>query len=203
MKITIIGGSGGTGAELASLAQAAGHDVTVLSRSGRAPAGVRAVAGNATDPDTAASAVSGADAVVVTVGRAKGVAHQRTAVTRAVITAMQREGVRRLLVQSSLGAGDSGKQMPAPLRLLMQVALAKALADHNEQEAAVKASGLDWTIVRPTGLTNKEPAGTWKALKTDDKGTLGGTVPRRDLAACMLDILGDNSSIGTAPGVSS
>jgi uncharacterized protein YbjT (DUF2867 family) len=203
VKLTIIGGSGGTGAELASLAQAAGHDVTVLSRSGRAPAGVRAIAGDATDPDAAASAVSGADAVVVTVGGAKGVAHQRTAVTRTVITAMQKEGVRRLIVQSSLGAGDSGKQMPAPLRLIMQVVLAKALADHNEQETAVKASGLDWTIVRPTGLSNKEPAGRWKALNTGDKGTLGGTIPRRDLAACMLGILSDDSSIGTAPGISS
>lgn len=203
MNITIIGGSSGTGAELASLAQAAGHNVTVLSRSGRAPAGVHAATGNATDPGVAASAVAGADAVVVTVGGAKGVARQRTAVTGAVVDAMQKEGVRRLLVQSSLGAGDSAKQMPAALRLMMRVVLAKALADHNGQESAVKASGLDWTIVRPTGLTNKEPAGSWKALETGDKGTLGGTIPRRDLAACMLEILSDDSSIGTAPGISS
>ena len=203
MKITIIGGSTGTGAELASLLQAAGDDVTVLSRSGRAPSGVRAVTGNATDPAAAASAVAGADAVVITVGGAKGVARQRTAVTRTVIAAMQKEGVRRLVVQSSLGAGDSGSQMPAPLRLLMRVVLAKALADHNSQESAVRSSGLEWTIVRPTGLTNKEPSGSWKVLETGDEGTLGGSIPRRDLAACMLEILRDDSSIGTAPGVSS
>lgn len=203
MKITIIGGSNGTGAALASLAHEAGHDITALSRSGRAPAGVRAVAGDATDPRVVSAVVAGADAVVVTVGGAKGIPHQRAAVTRAVIAAMQETGVRRLVVQSSLGAGDSGSLMPAPLRLIMRVVLAKALADHNEQESAVRSSGLDWTVVRPTGLTDKEPTGSWKALKTGDKGTLGGTIPRRDLAACMLEMLGDNSSIGTAPGVSS
>lgn len=203
MKITVIGGSTGTGAALASLAQEAGHDVTVMSRSGRAPSGVRAIRGNAAEPAAVSSAVAGADAVVVTVGGAKGVPDQRAAVTRAVIRAMQEHGVRRLVVQSSLGAGDSGSQLPAPLRLVMRVALAKPLADHNGQEAAVRDSGLDWTIVRPTGLTNKEPAGTWKSLETGEQGKLGGSIPRRDLAACMLGILADGSSLGKALGVSS
>ncbi|WP_258062065.1 SDR family oxidoreductase, partial [Arthrobacter sp. ZGTC412] len=124
MKITIVGGSKGTGAQLAALAQAAGHEVTVVSRSGSAPAGVHAVTGDATDPAVAARAVAGADAVVVTVGGAKGVSRQRTAVTESVIGAMQKAGVHRLLVQSSLGAGDSGSQMAAPLRLVMQAVLA-------------------------------------------------------------------------------
>ncbi|MET4058509.1 uncharacterized protein YbjT (DUF2867 family) [Arthrobacter sp. UYP6] len=203
MKITIVGGSQGTGAQLAALVQAAGHEVTVVSRSGNAPAGARVITGNAADPEVAARAVAGADAVVVTVGGAKGVSRQRAAVTESVIGAMQKAGVHRLLVQSSLGAGDSGSQMPAPLRLVMRTVLAKALADHNEQEAAVQSSGLDWSIVRPTGLTDKEPTGTWKALETGDDGRMGGSIPRRDLAACMLGILTDDSTIGKALGVSS
>ncbi|MBF4993781.1 SDR family oxidoreductase [Arthrobacter gandavensis] len=203
MKLTIIGGSKGTGARLASLAQAAGHDVTVLSRSGQAPAGVRVVAGDAGDPGTATSAISGADAVVITVGGAKGSPRHRAAVTRSVIEAMKTEGVRRLMVQSSLGAGDSGSQLPSPLRVAMKVALAKPLADHNEQEAAVQDSGLDWTIVRPTGLTDKEPAGSWQALQTSESGTLRGSISRADLAACMLELLEESDSIGKAVGVSS
>lgn len=203
MKLTIIGGSKGTGAKLASLAQAAGHEVTVLSRSGQGPEGVRVLTGDALDSSAAASAVTGADAVVVTVGGAKGNPRHRAAVTRTVIEAMKREGVQRLMVQSSLGAGDSGKQMPAPLRMAMRVALAKPLADHNEQEAAVQASGLEWTIVRPTGLTDKEPTGSWQALQTSEEGTLRGSIPRADLAACMLGLLEDPASIGKAVGVSS
>lgn len=203
MKLTIIGGSKGTGAKLASLAQAAGNEVTVLSRSGQAPDGVKVLTGDALDPAAAARAVAGADAVVVTVGGSKGNPKHRAAVTRTVIDAMKKQGVRRLMVQSSLGAGDSGSLMPAPLRMAMKVALAKPLADHNEQEAAVQASGLDWTIVRPTGLTDKEPAGSWQALQSSEPGTLRGSIPRADLAACMLGLLEDPASVGKAVGVSS
>lgn len=116
---------------------------------------------------------------------------------------MKKQGVQRLMVQSSLGAGDSGSLMPAPLRIAMKVALAKPLADHNEQEAAAQGSGLDWTIVRPTGLTDKEPTGSWQVLQTSEPGTLRGSIPRADLAACMLDLLEDADSIGKAVGVSS
>lgn len=203
MKITVIGGSQGTGAQVAIAARQQGHEVTVVSRSGRVPAGATALVGSATDPDVAREAVAGADAVVVTVGGARGVAHARTAVTRAVIAAMQETGTRRLLVQSSLGAGDSASQLPVPLRQLMQVLLTKPLADHNEQEAAVRESGLDWTIVRPTGLKNAPPTGSVRALEVGDDGTLGGTVPRIDLAHFMLATLADESSVGKSYGISS
>ena len=202
MKLTIIGGSKGTGAQLAQLARDGGHEVTVLSRTGRAPAGLRVITGDATDPSAAAGAVAGADAVVITVGGAKGIPQHRAAVTRTVVGAMQETGVRRLMVQSSLGAGDSASQLPAPLRLVMRTALAKPLADHNEQERTVQASGLDWTIVRPTGLTDKEPAGTWRALETSSEGKLGGSIPRGDLAACILGLLTDDASVGKAFGLS-
>lgn len=203
MKITIIGGSEGTGAQLASLAHAAGHEVTILSRSGKGESGIRSVTGDASDPAVAAEAVAGTDAVVITVGAAKGIHHQRAAVTRTVVTAMQSAGVRRLVVQSSLGAGGSASQLPAALRFITMLVLAKPLADHNEQESAVMSTGLEWTILRPTGLTNKVPTGKWHALEAGDTTKLGGTVPRGDLAACMLEILEDDSTIGKALGVSS
>ena len=203
MKITVVGGSKGTGAQLASLAAGTGHEVTVLSRSGGAPAGVHAVAGDAADPAAVAAAIAGTDAVVVTVGGAKGVHHQRSAVTKSVIEAMQQAGVRRLVVQSSLGAGDSASQLPGPLGLITRVALAKPLADHNEQEAAVRSSGLDWTIIRPTGLTDKQPTGSWRSLEVGSEGKLGGSISRRDLAACLLNALTDDSTVGKALGVSS
>lgn len=202
MKITLVGGSQGTGARLAALAREAGHDVTIVSRAADAAGAGRVITGDATDPTVAAEAVTGADAVVVTVGGAKGVPHQRTAVTKSVIKAMEEAGVRRLLVQSSLGAGDSTSQLPGPIGLITRLLLAKPLADHNEQEAAVRTSGLDWTVVRPTGLTDKRPTGAWRALEVADQGRLGGTITRADLAAYMLRVLEDDATIGKAIGVS-
>lgn len=213
MKITIIGGSKGTGAQLATLAQGAGHEVTIVSRNGVTsdgagpadvgPGSFRAIIGNATDPAVASEAVAGADVVVVTVGGAKGVPHQRTAVTRTIIAAMQEVGARRLVVQSSLGAGDSASALPAPVRLITQLVLGKALADHHEQEQAVTSSGLDWTVVRPASLTNKPATGKWRALETTGSANSYGSIPRGDLAACLLEILDDDSTFGKALGLGS
>lgn len=93
--------------------------------------------------------------------------------------------------------------MPTPLRLLMKGVLATPLADHDEQEAAVQSSALRWTIVRPTGLTNKPALGSWRALQVGENGKLGGTIPRADLAAYMLEVLGDELLVGAAVGISS
>lgn len=203
MRITVIGGSGGTGAKLAHRAIATGHQVTVVSRRGTGPEGADVVRGDATHPSVVRRAVQDADAVVVTVGGAKGRKSARTEVTRAVIGAMQSTGVRRLLVQSSLGAGGSASQMPALLRLPMKIMLARPLADHDTQETAARASGLDWTIVRPTGLTDKPARGSVRSLREHEDGTLGGTIPREDLAGFMLDLLEDPATVGHALGVSS
>lgn len=196
MKITIIGGSQGTGAQLASLAHQAGHEVTAVSRRGLSPDGVRAIAGDARDPAVAAQAVAGADAVVITVGGAAGSPGHRTAVTQSLLKAMQDAGVRRVVVQSTLGAGDSAAQLPAPMRLMTRIALAKPLADHNGQEQAVRGFGLDWSIVRPAGLTNKPPTHNWRVLQAAESGKVYGSIPRGDLAACLLGIVQDDATIG-------
>ena len=116
---------------------------------------------------------------------------------------MDSAGTERLLVQSSVGAGGSASQLPDFFGFVTKVLLAKPLADHNQQEALVQSSTLDWTIVRPAGLTNKEPTEKWTALEMQDPGKLKGSIPRRDLAAFMLQVLEDDATIGKALGVSS
>lgn len=206
MKITLIGGSRGTGAKVAELAQRSGHEVTILSRSiPESPdkPQLRTIMGDALDPKTATQAVAGADAVVITVGGAKGAAKHRTAVTESVIAAMQQTGAKRLIVQSSLGAGGSASQLPGVIGFITKLLLANPLADHETQEQAVIRSGLEWTIMRPTGLTNKEPSGNWQHLEIGQRGKLKGSIARGDVAGCILAALGDDSSIGKAFGISS
>lgn len=202
MKIAVIGGSSGTGYELAEQALRAGHDVTVISRSGTAPSGVHAVRGDASDPDVVAQAVEECAAVFVTVGGSKGSRGHRSRVTRAVINGMNKAGVNRLIIHSSVGAGDSGKHLPRVLRWFATISLAVPLADHNEQEAAVRESDLQWTIVRPSGLKDKEATGHVTALDSTDDGTISGTISRADLAEFMLGLITDSESIRTAISVS-
>ncbi len=203
MKLTIIGGSHGTGALLAQSALAKGHTVTVVSRSGSAPESAQVVKGSATDLDVVSQAVQGADAVAITVGGAKGVKHQRAEVTKTVVEAMQSAGVRRLVVQSSLGAGDSAQLLPPLLRLITPLILAKPLEDHNAQEEIVHNSGLDWTVVRPAGLKDNEPQGTWKTLEVGEGDTLKGSISRGDLAAYMVSILESAETFRKNIGISS
>jgi putative NADH-flavin reductase len=182
------------------LAAGAGHAVTSLSRTGStgAPGELRDLVGDATDAAVARSAVTGADAVVIAVGGSAGADRNRAEVTRSVIAAMKAAGVRRLVVHSSLGVGDSMKLMAAPVRMFARTVLGKALADHAEQEAAAEASGLDWTIIRPGGLTDEPATGTWVAQVTSEGRPMKSRISRADVAAYILSILDDPSSYGKA-----
>ena len=63
-----------------------------------------------------------------------------------------------------------------------------------EADARVAASGLDYTIVRPGGLTD-EP-GSGRVRVGEDLGT--GTVPRADVAALLAAVLAEDAAIGKA-----
>jgi len=202
MRITVVGGSHGTGRAFAEAALRVGHDVTVVSRSGIGVGIARVVTGDAADSTVAREAVTGADAVVVTVGGSKREPHARTDVTRSVVAAMQEAGVSRLVVQTSLGTGGSERQLPPFQRAIAPKLLAGPLADHEAQESLVRESGLEWTIVRPAGLTNGAATGAWRTLRDDEPGTLGGRVTRADVAACLLACLTDPTTIGQSLGVS-
>jgi len=200
VNITVVGGNSGTGAQVVRLAAEAGHAVTCLSRrgGGTSSSQVRDVIGDATDAAVVRSAVEGADAVVVTVGGSAGADRNRAVVTRSVIAAMHAAGVRRLIVHSSLGVGDSMSLMPAPVRVLARTMLGKALADHAEQEAAVEASGLDWTIVRPGGLTDDPATGSYVAQATSEGRPMKNRISRADVAVHILKVLEDPTSYGQA-----
>ena len=194
-RISVIGGSSGTGKELAELALKRGFDVTCLSRRGAGPIGARLVSGDAHDPEIVRQALKDATAAFVTVSGGSDDSRDRTAITQAVLKAAGQTGLRRIVVQSSLGAGSSARMLPPGIRHLATRMLAPALADHTTQEQVVQESGLDWTIVRPVGLTNKRATGMVRELRNDESGWLGWPIPRADVAGHMLRCLDDKSTI--------
>jgi len=131
-------------------------------------------------------------------GRVSGggdASRDRTAITQAVLEAAGQTGLRRIVVQSSLGAGASARMLPPGIRYLATRMLAPALADHTTQEQVVQESGLDRTIVRPVGLTNKRATGMVRELRDAESGWLGWPIPRADVAGHMLRCLDDKSTI--------
>src|SRR5436190_22398837 len=95
---------------------------------------------------------------------------------------MAETGVRRILVLSSQGVGDS--RLGPIARMGASVVLRRSLADKHVMEQQLAATDLEWTAVRPGLLTNGAARGTWRAA--DDGSLTGGMIGRADVAAFML-----------------
>jgi uncharacterized protein YbjT (DUF2867 family) len=177
VRVLVVGATGGSGRAAVEALTAGGHEVTAFARRASVAYarrdGVRAVDGDATVPVDADRAVRGQDAVVVTLGisehplrvRLRGSRGTpldvRSRGTAAVVAAMRAHGVRRLVVQSSYGVGETRDRLPLSTRLVFTLLLRPQIADHERQERLVRDSGLDWTVVQPVYLTDgDEPATT-------------------------------------------
>ena len=197
VRILVLGASGGCGRWLVRLATERGHQVTALVRARTAvepPPGVTVVRGDVTDPGTLDAAVRGQSAVLSGLGlrRAgrspwaplRSPPDLTTRVAEALVPAMRRHGVRRVVAVSAGGVGDSRAQLSAPVRWLVGAGnVAVAYRHLAGMEAVLAGSGLDWLVVRPVTLTAGAPTGLARPVR---RYTLASTVRRADVAAFML-----------------
>ena len=204
MKVIVFGGTGTVGRLVVEQAVEQGHEVTLLTRDrtrvGPPPARVHVVEGDVFDARAIAPVIAGHDAVVVTLGggRKGGVRARGTA---AIIEAMRATGVRRLIVQSLIGVGDSREQLNFFWkRLMFGLLLRGAYADHVEQERLTRASGLDWTIVRPGSFTDGPRTGRYRrGFGPQEKTSL--KVSRADVAEFVVEQLTDDTWVRQAPSL--
>ena len=192
-KIVILGATGPTGRHIVAQAVARGYDVTVLVRSPEKAAelkGAKIVVGDARDEKALRQTIKGRDAVISALGTPASPFREVTLLstaTRALVNAMKAEQISRLIAVTGLGAGDSkGHGGFLFDNLIYPLLLRKVYADKNRQEAIVKGSDLDWTIVRPSILNNKQEHKPVRAL-TDLSDVHGGTISRKDVATFLLD----------------
>lgn len=165
MRALVIGATGGSGRAVVDALLARGHEVTSMARRIEPHASVRTLRGDARVASDVSRAVEGMDAVIVTLGIAENALAVRFGLgktpmdvrslgTRNVIEAMQARGVRRLVVQTSYGVGPSRDRLTLGWRLIFALVLRPQIADTEQQEALVRASELDWTLVQPVGLVD-------------------------------------------------
>lgn len=197
----MFGASGGVGTHLVARAAAAGHAVTAVARQPLAlPAGVRGVVGDVSRPDVIADAIAGQDAVLSALGiRRRTPANPwsplasppdfTSATARSIVAAMQRHGVRRVVAVSAAGVGDSRPGLNGMMRAMIALTRVGAnYRDLEEMERVYATSGLDWTCVRPTGLTDRPGTGR---VALSDRFALGAWIPKADVAGWMVDHLAD------------
>lgn len=194
MRIVVFGSTGATGRQVVGQALAAGHEVTAFVRDpAKAPPardGLRVAVGQVTsDQDAVTAAVTGADAVVSTLGVERTWRGLRSPEVMAqaaprIVRAMEEAGVGRLVWQSSLGVGDTMAQVP-PLPRLSYRALARVYADKAAGEQLLRLSSLDWTLVYPVMLSNGARTGRYRhGERLDLRGV--PRVSRADVADFVL-----------------
>ena len=199
--LMVLGATGGTGRHLVTQALEAGHHVTVLARNRAAISTqhpqLRVVEGEVTTAHGLAEAIRGQDAVISAIGRGQSFkSHQL--IQRSVpplLKAMEASGVRRLIFTSALGVGESFKDAPLAAKLFFLTLLRDIYADKLVGEELIRRSGLDWTIVQPTKLTDGPLTGKYRS---GERVPLRGmaSISRADTAHFLLSQLADRNSIG-------
>jgi putative NADH-flavin reductase len=202
MRIALFGATGGTGREVLSQALAQGHQVQALVRDpSRAPAqdGLRIIPGDVLDAAATQECIAGTDAVICVLGSKPKEPPIEARGTAVIVEAMQAQAVRRFIAVTSMGVGDSRRQLNPLFRLIMDLSLKTIMQAKAEQEQLIRASGLDWTIVRPGGLT--DGPGTGRYRHGLDKSIKGGRIRRADVAEFVLAQLDDRHYWQKTPAV--
>jgi len=198
MNILILGATGRTGRLFAQAAVAHDHQVTAIIRdkSKSTMPKIKFLEGSPTDGKLLEKALQGIDAVVISLninitsdnpfGKVVSPLTLISDTIKALIPAMEKNGVKRIITVSASGVGDSWNHMPLIARLLIRYSnIMRAYEDHDRQEQALMQSGLEWTIVRPVMLNDKD-VDTYKA--SIGKPT-GGSISRKAVAKFILDAL--------------
>lgn len=201
MKLFILGGTGGTGKQIVAQALAAGHEVTVLARDrakcGPDQARLRVIVGDLENGAALADAMRGHDAVISALGRGYSLKseHLIERTVPGVIAAMKAAGVRRLLFTSALGVGQSAADAPLMGRLFFSTLLRGIYADKLVGDQLIRQSGLDWTIVQPSQMTDGPLT---RSYRSGEHLALSGMarISRADVAHFLLDAAGDTAAVG-------
>ena len=196
-SVLIFGGTRRTGLEIARLLGQRGNTVVGVARETSDTAaleqtGARIVSGDAFEADALTTAVKNAacSAAICSLGNtSKADRKVDYEGVRNAIDAAAMAGIRRFILITAVGCGNS---RPALSERAVQF-LGKVCELKTQGEDHLKASGLDWTIVRPGGLSSEPPTGT--ATLTEDPLT-SGMIRRGDVARLAVQCLDDDASIG-------
>ena len=202
MKLVIFGATGKTGIELVNQALEQGHAVTAFVRDAARLAiedeKLTLVAGDAFDPTSVAQAIQGQDAVICALGA--GSELKKTTVhttgTINIISGMQKNNVKRLTVVTAMGVGESWDTLSLFNKFFFATLLKSSREDHETQEAAVRESGLDWTIIRPSGLTDTPLSESYAIGENIPSKT--SKIARADVAHAIIKDLHDNAFVHKA-----
>ncbi|MGI9822252.1 NAD(P)H-binding protein [Agromyces sp. Marseille-Q5079] len=189
MRVVIAGGHGKIALILERLLADAGHEPVGLIRNPDHADDIAAAGAvpvvldlEAASVDEVAAVLAGADAAVFAAGAGPGsTAERKLTVDRdgAILlsAAAERAGVARIVIVSAMRADDFDPDSDDVFQIYLRA--------KSEADAAVRASSLDWTVVRPGSLTDAPATG----LVAVGARLPGGSISRADVAAVVAAVL--------------
>lgn len=204
MKLVVFGATGGTGSQVVERGLAAGHEVTAVARRPEAIARthdhLRVVKGDVLDAASVATALAGADAVLSAIGPANN-KQPGTLIsegTKHILAACAQHGVRRYVFESGIMVGDGrglswfGRRAVGMFRYANRA----LCADKRIAEDAIRASELDWVIVRPVSLVDGAASGGY-VTGVDARLHVATKLTHADVAHFMVECASDPAVVRT------
>ena len=204
MKIIVFGATGGVGQHVIEQALEKGFEVTAFVRT---PSKIElkheqlhVIQGDAFNKEEVATAIAGQDVVVSCLGSSQGMkkSTELEQMTKNIVDGMKAHHVKRIIYTASAGINN---EIPGITGKMVMKMLKNALTDHRNAVDYIEANDLNFTIVRPMGLTNDSFSGEYREAKVGvpEKAK---SIPRADVAHFIVKALSnkqyENSSVSVA-----
>jgi len=192
MNITIIGASAGIGLEAVKRGLNRNHSITTLSRSEieiEEKKSLKMILGDAINKADLLHSIQNAAAIIVTLGTAKNMKSTTLFSDFAkLIVEIHRENKITIpfIFVTGFGAGESKNYVSWLIKLFLKYLLKDVYANKTKMEEIITQSDLNWTVVRPGRLLDKELTEKYRIENTLFKGINIGGINRADVADFLI-----------------
>lgn len=202
-RVAVFGASGRTGRLVVRESLGRGHQVIAFVRDQSklvlVDPQLRLVKGDATVATDVDAAVRSSEAVISSLGQSPGSpADVCSRGVANIISSMSKNGVKRLICQSSFGTDDTRSR--GFYAKLLRTIMKSRMDDKEKMEREVRSSGLDWTVVRPTILTDGPKTGSYRTGSGIQVGLLP-KISRADLAEFMVKQVTETAFVRSSPTI--
>ena len=192
MNITIIGASGGIGLETVKRGLNRKHSITTLSRSEIAieeKNSLNVILGDATNKADLLNSIQSAEAIIVTLGTGKNMKPTTLFSDFAkLIVEIHKENKIAIpfIFVTGFGAGESKNYVSWAVKIFLKYFLKDVYADKTKMEEIITNSDLNWTVIRPGRLLDKELTEKYRVENKLFKGINIGGINRADVADFLI-----------------
>ena len=208
MNITIIGASGGIGLETVKRGLNRNHTITTLSRSEikiEKNNSLKMILGDATHKADLLKSIQNTEAIIVTLGTSKNMKTTTLFSDFAkLIVEIHRETKINVpfIFVTGFGAGESKNYVPWLVKMFLKYMLKDVYADKTKMEEIITASDLNWTVVRPGRLLDKELTEKYRVENKLFKGINIGGINRADVADFLIKQAENQTELNKYIGIS-